>query len=157
MMATIKIFTGPTTSGKTTRLMNWASTQKNIDGIFQPVVENKRFIYHMGSRTLKLLEANESNTSDKIVEIGKYKFSNTTFEWAKDVLLKSFNEKLNWLIIDEVGQLEILGKGLEPVIGKIIKGYDKFSGNIVFVVKESLLKKFKEKFKLQNNFEMFEI
>jgi hypothetical protein len=52
-MKNIYILTGEIKSGKTTQLMLWASPQKNIDGILQPVIEGKRFIYHLGSKTLK--------------------------------------------------------------------------------------------------------
>ncbi len=155
-MSTIKIFTGPTNSGKTTRLMLWAASQKNIDGIFQPLIEGKRCIYHMGSRTLKLLESVDSSAETSIVKVGKYNFNNYVFDWAKDILKKIIIEKLDWLIIDEVGSLELDGKGLEPVISEIIN-YKKFDGNIVFVVRKSLIKKFIDRFKLGNYYEIFEL
>ena len=156
-MAVIKIFTGAIRSGKTTRLMNWASSQKNIDGIFQPVVENKRFIYHIGDRTLKLLEATDLTPPKSIVEIGKYKFNQDIFDWAGNALLKSFTKDLDWLVVDEVGQLELDGKGLGSVISEILDNRHNFNGSIIFVVRDSLLEKFTDKFNHNNSFETMEI
>jgi nucleoside-triphosphatase THEP1 len=137
--------------------MLWASSQKNIDGIFQPVVEDKRFIYHIGSRTLKLLEATDLTPKSSVVVSGKYKFNNDVFVWAKNLLLECLNKNLDWLVIDEVGRLELNGKGLEPVIGYIINNHKKFDGNIALVVRDSLLEKFVERFNLENNYQPFVI
>ncbi len=155
-MPKIKILTGPICSGKTTRIMQWASSQKNIDGIFQPVIEEKRFIYHIGSRTLKLLEAIGSTPKSSVVETGKYKFNKEVFVWAKKILKECFNKNLDWLVIDEVGPLELNGNGLEPVIAEIIGNRKKFVGDIVFVVRESLVEKFVERYNLGKNYEAFE-
>jgi len=156
-MAAIKILSGQVHSGKTTRLMQWAASQKNIDGIFQPVIDDKRFIYHLGSRTLKLLETTNSTPKSSIIEIGKYKFNNDVFVWAKNALSESFNKNLEWLVIDEAGYLELDGKGLEPVVSEIINSRQKFSGNIVFVVRDYLLLKFIKQYNLEKHYELFGI
>lgn len=151
-MAEILILTGAIKSGKTTRLMQWAASQKNIDGIFQPVIEYKRFIYHVSSRTLKQLE---NDQTENITTIGKYNFSNETFKWAKNILVESFKKDLEYLIIDEVGPLELEGKGLEKAISYVFKNTDSFKGKIVFVVRENLLDKFVEHYHIQNKYKLF--
>jgi nucleoside-triphosphatase THEP1 len=153
-MATIVIVSGPIKSGKTTRLMKWASSKNNIDGILQPVIEEKRFLYNIGCRTLKQLEIETSQQTNDFVEIGKYKFSNLTFDWAKKILLGCFEKQLDYLIVDEIGKLEIEGKGFEPAISEIILRREQFTGQIIFVIRDYLLGKFIEKYNLCGNYEI---
>jgi len=156
-MKKICILNGPRQSGKTTRLMQWASDKKNIDGIFQPVVEGKRFIYHISSKSLKLLEAHKQTSSDKIVSVGKFQFNKDVFEWAKNILDEALRNNFDWLIVDEVGPLELDGKGLEPVITKIINERESFPGKILFVVREDLLKNFLEHYNIEDDYELIRL
>lgn len=156
-MKKIQILKGPVHTGKTTRLMHWASSQKSIDGIFQPVIDEKRFIYHIASRTLKMLELPLNSIDEKVITIGNYRFSKDVFIWAQNVLLISLDKNLEWLIIDEIGTLELAGNGLEPVITKIFADSEKFSGKILCVVRESILEKFIERYKLENKYELIKL
>ena len=150
----IYVYTGPVKSGKTTKLMQWASDQKNIDGIFQPVVDGKRYIYHIGSRTLKMLETQSEKSNEEILEIGEYRFLKNTFSWCQKILKDCLNKNIEWLIIDEVGPLELKGKGLEPGITELLNSKNNFSGNVVFVVRDSMLEKFVEHYKLDNKYDL---
>ncbi len=156
-MKNLFILTGPINSGKTTKLMQWAAAQKNIDGIFQPVIDDKRFIYHISSRTLKILETKNTKPENDIVTIGRYQFRKSVFNWAQNILNDCVNKKLNWLIIDEIGPLELDGKGLEPIISKIFNEIDKLSGNVLCVVRDSILNKFVEQYRLENKYELFNL
>lgn len=153
-MKSLLILTGPVHSGKTTRLMQWAAAQKNIDGIFQPVIDDKRFIYHIGTRTLRVLETNDNNNA---FVIGKYKFNIDVFNWSQNVLLEAIDKSLDWLVIDEIGPLELDGKGLEPVISKIFNQIDELNGNLLCVVRNSILEEFIKHYKLQSKFQLFEL
>ncbi|MBX3009095.1 MAG: hypothetical protein KF816_13835 [Melioribacteraceae bacterium] len=152
-MCKIFILSGEIESGKTTSLMKWAATRNNVGGIFQPVVEGKRFIYDISSRTLKNLEINLSSEGTKI---GKYNFDTHTFEWAQIVLMDCLSKELEWLIIDEVGPLELEGKGLEPVVSKILQERDQINAKLVFIVRTSILEKFVENYDLDGKFSLFE-
>jgi len=102
----IYIVTGPIQTGKTTRLFNFIKAKNSVDGILAPVVNNKRALFHISTKQLKILEA--ENPGEKTIPVGKYNFLKEVFEWANKKLLKSFNAKPEWLIIDEVGKLEFL-------------------------------------------------
>jgi nucleoside-triphosphatase THEP1 len=156
-MKKIHVLTGPVHTGKTTRLMQWASSQKNIDGIFQPIIDEKRFIYHIASRTLKMLESPLNSIDEKVIKIGNYRFSKDVFIWVQNVLLNSLDKNLEWLIIDEIGPLELEGKGLEPAVSIILNEDEKYEGNILCVVRDSMLDKFIEHYKLQSKFQLFEL
>ncbi len=151
-MEKIFIYSGEIKTGKTTRLMQWALAQKNIDGIFQPVVEGKRFIYHIGTKTLRQLEVAGSTDT---VKIGKYNFSGDVLLWARNVLSACFYKRLDWLIIDEIGPLELNGKGLEPVASQIIEDRHSFAGNILCVVRSTMFEMFVRHYRLENSYEVF--
>ena len=152
-MSKFFVHSGNIKTGKTTRLIQWASSQKNIDGIFQPVINDKRFIYHLSSKTLKILETTNENNSYRI---GKYLFNKTTFDWAKNILVEGIEKKLDWLVVDEVGLLELDGKGLAPVISEIISKKE-FNGKIIFVVRQSLFERFITYYKLIDQYEIFSL
>jgi nucleoside-triphosphatase THEP1 len=147
-------YTGEVHTGKTTDLLRWTADKKNVDGIFQPVVESKRFIYHLGSRALKRLE---TDSIVNVTTIGNYKFDNDTFEWAQKILLDSVKKQLDWLIIDEIGPLELAGKGLEPAVSEIIKNRKNFYGKILCVVRDSIFTEVIRFYKLENDYTLFEL
>lgn len=153
-MSKISILTGEIRTGKTTRLMRWAASQKNIDGIFQPVIDDKRFVYHIGSRTLKPLETSQTAN---VTSIGKYDFSNETFAWSQKILSECVAKNLNWIIVDEIGPLELQGKGLEPAVSKLLADRENIKVQILCVVRDSILEKFIEHYGLQNDYEIFEL
>lgn len=153
-MSKISILTGEIRTGKTTRLMQWAASQKNVDGIFQPMIDEKRFVYHIGSRTLKPLETTET---DDITSIGRYNFSNKTFLWSQNILNECASKKLDWIIVDEIGPLELEGKGLEPAVSKLFLELDKIQAQILCVVRDSILEKFIEHYGLQNDHQIFKL
>lgn len=152
-MSKINIVTGNIKTGKTTRLIRWALSQNNIDGIFQPVIDEKRFIYHIGSRTLRKLETSET---ENITTIGKYNFSNETLAWAQNILIGCISKNLDWIIIDEIGPLELNGNGLEPAITNLILQRNNISSQILCVVRETMLELFLQHYKLQNDYEILE-
>ena len=156
-MKTFFILTGPVHTGKTSKLMHWAAGKKNIDGIFQPVIDNKRFIYHIGSRTLKILENTETKHENELVTIGKYKFRKSVFDWTQNILIDCLDKNLDWIIIDEIGHLELEGKGLEPAISKIFKQIDQLNGNILCVVRDSILEKFVKHYRLESKYDLINL
>lgn len=155
-MKQIYILSGAVQTGKTTKLMQWAFHQKNIDGIFQPVVDDKRCIYHIGSRTLKLLEA-DNVSNENIITIGKYKFLKSTFEWSQSILIDCLNKNLDWIIIDEIGPLELEGNGLEPAISKILIENVNNNVNILCVVRNSILEKYIDHYQLKDKYKLFNL
>ena len=124
-MIQINILTGPINSGKTTRLTSWIKTKNNCAGILAPVQDGLLYLYSIHSQQSKLLEIKDMTSSEKrIIQIGNYCFDREVFEWAQAELISAIKQKPNWLIIDEIGPLEIEGKGLEPALSKIINQLD---------------------------------
>ncbi len=133
----ILIVTGPIQTGKTTRLFKFVNDLKSVDGILAPIVEGKRHLFHISTRTLKILEAPESSET---ISIGKYHFLKSTFDWANEKLIKSLNKVPEYLVIDELGKLELNGKGLHKSAIYMLRHSQKYSTKVVFVVRDYLLK-----------------
>ncbi|MEG8990277.1 nucleoside-triphosphatase [Ignavibacteria bacterium 4148-Me] len=141
----IYIITGLSKTGKTTRLMSWVSSQKNIDGILQPVIEDKRFFYHISSRTLFQLESdNDYNT----IKVGKYKFRLEAFNWANEKLNNCIGKNLEWIVVDEIGLLEINGEGLNSSVKNLLSSTS--NEKIIFVIRETLLQQALNYYKIDN-------
>lgn len=135
----IYILSGPVRSGKTTRLEKWVQAQANIDGILAPVIDEKRCLRHIASAETKLLEKRNCSEADQLIRIGRHTFSEEVFTWAREKLCLCMETKRDWLIIDEIGPLELDGMGLEPVVSQILSARKQFPDlKIVLVVRESL-------------------
>lgn len=158
-MNKIFLLSGPTHTGKTTRLTEWIKNKDNVDGILQPVIDGRRHIKHISSSEIQLLEILPGSQEKNIIAIGNYKFNNDVFTWARSKLLLAYSKHPEWLIIDEVGKLEIDGKGLEPAVSEILKDFNDYKNiNLVFVVRDYLVPDFLTKYCLGNaDFQNFEL
>ncbi|MEJ5350567.1 MAG: nucleoside-triphosphatase [Melioribacteraceae bacterium] len=141
----IYIITGLSKSGKTTSLMSWTSSQKNIDGILQPVIEEKRFFYHISSRTLFQLESEDDVNS---IKVGRYKFRLEAFNWANEKLINCIGKNLEWIVVDEIGFLELNGEGLHSSVKKLLSST--LNEKLIFVVRESLLQQVLDYYQIDN-------
>jgi nucleoside-triphosphatase THEP1 len=80
------------------------------------------------------------NSEDNLVRIGKFVFLESTFNWGREQLQLSINNPSKYLVIDEIGPLELSGQGLEPVVTEIIQNREQFvKKNLILVVRENLL------------------
>lgn len=137
------IFSGKVHSGKTTRLIEWSKNQKNVGGILAPIINGKRNLVSIKPDERKILEVDSIIENKNIISVGKYFFDEDVFNWGREILLNSFSDNIDWLVIDEVGILELNGKGLEPAVSKIINESSYLSKmNILFVVRENLYEDF---------------
>jgi nucleoside-triphosphatase THEP1 len=154
-MSRIYIFTGEIKSGKTTRLGKWIENNPDADGILAPVIGGKRYLARIRTNEQKLLEYTGNDRNIELTTICDYKFINSVFDWGKDELYNAFIQKPGWLIIDEIGPLELRGEALEPMVSKIL-GENIKGINIVLVVRKVLVEKVIEHYNLHiNGFKFF--
>lgn len=141
------LVTGPVHSGKTTSVMSYFRTEKNISGLYAPVIDGKRFIYSIQNKTLIPLEADSGTKEADIIRTKNYIFSAHSFEQARMNLLCALATDTEWLVIDEVGILELKDSGYEPALTKIIKELQP-DRKLVMVVREAVLEEVKNKYSL---------
>ncbi len=145
------ILTGKTGIGKTTYLSNWIK-DKSTDGILAPIIKGKRHLQHISSNQIKLLEVDNEIENKKTISVGRYLLDEEIFEWAREKLLQSFKANPEYLIIDEIGPLELNNKGIEPAVSQILKSIDNQNKiKFIFVVRENLIDSFLKHFNLTIN------
>lgn len=135
----IYILTGAVQSGKTTALMRWAAERGRIGGFLSPDVEGLRRLYTLRDRQLRHFQAHEEEGD--LVVVGKFRFYASAFELGRQTLLADSQAGLDWLVIDEIGKLELAGQGFEPAAGQVIRRFQEEEGKcrLLLVVRDYLL------------------
>lgn len=147
----IYILSAPIQSGKTTSLMNWVRTKANIKGILTPDIDGLRMVYNISDKTsFKLI--GDGRLGEDTINIGRFSFSKDSFERARMILDDSYTAHPDWLVIDEIGKLEIEQKnGLEPSVSEIIRKYQNKTenGKLLLVIRDYLLSQSIEHYHLE--------
>jgi len=144
--STIYILTGATGSGKTTLLQKWAEG-RDVSGILTPVIDGKRFFMDLKTKELFPMEAGEGETN--MLKVGRYAFSVAAFHRAKQILSEASNGKSDWIVVDEIGPLELEGKGFCDEVRSLLSSRNE-QMQVVFVIRESLLDMAEEYFALNS-------
>lgn len=141
----IYILTAPIQSGKTTALLNWSEKRNDVYGILSPVVNGKRMFMDAGNRQLFSMEAKEGE--EDVLTVGKFVFSKDSFDKAIQVIRQSINKE-GWLVIDEIGPMELSGEGFHDVIKEVLQQRKQ---NTLFVVrdKDEMVEKVKSHFNIE--------
>lgn len=129
------ILSGPVQSGKTSALLKWCEDRNDVDGIISPDINGVRYFLHIKTKELFLMEAGEEE--ENILLIGKYTFSKTAFEKADQILRNAMLSKINYIVVDEVGPLELKGEGFSATIKQFLSAAIPL--NIILVVRAHLL------------------
>ena len=146
------ILSGSVHSGKTTRLIKWLKDKNNVQGIISPIIDGKRYLVNINSDEKRKLEIDSGSSQKNVIIIGNYIFDQSVFDWACKIILDAIKTNPDWLIIDEVGPLELQGDGLAKAVIKVFSGKDYLlKTNVVFVVRDSLLNDFLNHYDLSEN------
>jgi len=138
----IYIFSGPIHSGKTTELLVWCNQQKSISGILMPDINGHRKILDIDTKEILDIECVDPlNTKQPLTSIGKFHFYRSIFEKSNSILLDALNQTPDWLVIDEVGKLELKSEGFYRSVAAAVKLYGSKNkkGNLLITVRDSLL------------------
>ncbi len=137
----IIIFSRPIHSGKTTALLQWCKRKENIYGILMPDVKGSRKILNIETlETFDIQCMDVEKTKEPLTAIGKFHFYTAVFEKSNQVLIGALTRKPDWLIIDEIGRLELGGKGFYRSATEIADAYNnkRNTGNLLITVRDSL-------------------
>lgn len=147
----IYILTGVIRSGKTTALLNWIKNRDDVDGLLCPDDDfGKRYFLKVKSKQEFKLEV--KTETDDIVEIGNFKFLKSAFNEANDFLLSRASEtEQTYLIIDELGKLELKNEGLHLSAEKLLPKYMKNeTKHLILVVRDYLLDQIIQHYSITN-------
>jgi nucleoside-triphosphatase THEP1 len=144
MPKTIYIFAGSVQSGKTTSLLNWARTLNDVSGILTPVVEGRRIFLNLENGERFPMEA-EVTEMDAVI-VGRFSFSPSSFQYAIDILGQASKKTAGWVVVDEIGPLELRGEGFASITRRLIESDNQYS--LLLVVRDGLVKKVRTTFDL---------
>ena len=145
MPSKIWIFSRPVRSGKTTELMHWAESRSSLGGFLVPDKHDLRKLVTLHDRTWYDFEipAEELHgLSEKaVINISRFYFYADIFFFFFQTLLLDLKRNPSWIVVDEVGKLELKGMGLEPVVGQVIEHFKQTetAGKLLLVVRDELL------------------
>jgi nucleoside-triphosphatase THEP1 len=128
----IYMLTGAVQTGKTRSLTNWAANRTDVYGILTPVVDGRRFF--MNAHTKEQFPMEAVAGEQETLTVGRFIFSKTNFEKAITIIRES-NVAKGWLVIDEIGPLELRGEGFAEVLKEVIATH---RGKFLLVVREGL-------------------
>lgn len=129
----------------------WESSDITIDGILTPDIDESRKLIFLDTEEEIPLEVEETYRGE-VIRVGRYIFSQQSFEIAKKKIESLHNSQSRLIIIDEIGTLEVNNLGFEPSLSAYI---DYFKTNVehsqlILVVRDTLLSKVIEKYNLDN-------
>jgi nucleoside-triphosphatase THEP1 len=142
----VVILTGPVQTGKTTSLVLWSEKRNDVSGIITPVIDGKRIFMNADSREAFAMEADEGD--GEVLTVGRFVFSKTNFAKAVQILRTSMRRD-GWLVIDEIGPMELKGEGFAAVLKEALANTNE-KQKILLIVREGLVEKVKEYFKISN-------
>ncbi|MBK8626992.1 MAG: hypothetical protein IPN86_15905 [Saprospiraceae bacterium] len=152
-MVEIKIFTAPIRSGKTTALMSLFAKRKDTTGFLCPDVDGLRHFYDLSNALLLPFEAEERAVDcEDLVAIGRFRFKKEIFIQAEVILMNALTSKYKFIVIDEVGKLELMGNGYEPMFGKFLVAIRALDIDciVILVVRDYLLDQVIERYSLSD-------
>jgi nucleoside-triphosphatase THEP1 len=142
MPAKIVILTGAIQSGKTTTLLRWCE-HKRVGGFLTPVVKGKRMLFTLPDKVYTPFETDQANIQS--IAIGRYHLLNSAFAEMNQRLVWQAQMQLDWLIVDEVGPLELNEKGCYTGLMHLISHSNT---PLLFVVRAGLVQQVIDRFNL---------
>lgn len=135
--------------------MRWAAETPRIGGVLAPDVEGFRTILTLADGKIHPFELTEEAAGaggEEVVRIGRFCFSASTLKLVRKTLLEDCRGAFDWLVIDEIGKLEMEGMGYEPAAGEVVALYNKGEtrGRLLLVVRSQLLEPVIAKYGLKN-------
>ncbi len=152
-MSTVKIITGGKQSGKTSFLLNYIEQLKNNNisvvgiialGTFKNNRRNSFFIKDISTKEEKLFMSRNYSTGAE--KIGRFYIDLNTYQWGMRILEKAILSDSNYLIIDEIGALELSKKGWYFALSDALKS----NKNIIITVRDKFIDEVIDFFNIDN-------
>lgn len=134
--------------------MHWLQQHPDAAGILTPDVDGVRMLYDIANKTYHPLQVDADHPENDTVLIGKFRFSKTGFHLAQQILLRSVQSNAPWVMVDEIGPLEIkFSTGLEPIISDILylyKTQKNLQRYLLLVIRDKLLEEARFHYGIEN-------
>jgi nucleoside-triphosphatase THEP1 len=136
----INILTGQKHSGKTTAIQQWIAGKDSVAGILSPIIANQRQFQLIPSGEVFLMESVDEQ--EPAFYIGRYRFSIAAFEKAIRHVLTINKESITYLVLDEIGPLEMKEEGFDPILKQLILNRHQANYELLLVIREGMIEAF---------------
>lgn len=141
--AKIVILTGEVQSGKSTALLQWVE-HRNAGGFLTQIVAGKRMLFSLPEKVYAPFESVQA--SEYTLAVGRFHLLKSTFDQMNNQLINQSGALFEWLIIDEVGPLELREGGIYPGLMYVLHHS---VTPLLLVVRAGLVQQVVDKFKLE--------
>lgn len=150
----VKIVTGRINSYKTTRLKNYYDINKIGDGFIALKTMKDNLVYKYDLVQLSdglvipfiIRDIFDDNKKEVLYELGPYRFYKEAFKIVEDKIGEFVIKGIEPIFLDEISLLELNDLGFSKVLKRLLdKNID-----LCLVIREDLLDKVLEKFKIKN-------
>jgi nucleoside-triphosphatase THEP1 len=152
MSSNIFILSAPIQTGKTTALMEfWETGITSFDGFITPDIDESRKLIFLDTDE-ELPFQLEDNAKEDVLQIGRFKLSQSTFDAAKNKLKNLHNTSAQLIIVDEIGPLEMNHYGFEPELSSFIEKFKEMNSSklLIIVIRNTILNSAIEKYQLED-------
>ncbi len=136
----IYILKGDIETGKSKALLQWSEGRSDVYGVLSPRNDKgERFILNVNTKETFPMQANPSD--DSIIAVGRYHFFTSAFKKANSIIFQAVTKnKSGFIIIDELGKLEMNSEGLYKSASEVIQKTKHHKDlHLIIVVRTSLL------------------
>lgn len=138
-------------TGKSSTLLKWTQGRNDIFGILTPRGENNiRYILDLATKECFEMQT-DLETADAIL-VGRYRFLKTAFEKVNGIIKKALkNNKSGYIIIDELGKLELHSRGFhESASLAITTTINSNDLHLILIIRNTLLLEIVKKYNITN-------
>ena len=138
-------------TGKTNALLKWSEGRKDTFGILTPRNENNnRYILDVHTKDSFKMQTDLA-TADTI-SVGRYYFLKFAFKIGNSILKKALkNKKSGYIIIDELGKLELQSDGFHEAATLAIKTtINNNALHLILIIRTTLLPEIIEKYNVKD-------
>lgn len=138
----VYILTGDTESGKSYALNEWIKDKTNVAGLLSLNNDiGKRFFLDIRSKETFSMHPNANEIEENKVYVGRFIFLKSSFERANKIIqFETLQKDYEYLIIDELGRLELKHKGLYQSTNNLLNRFEgQADKHLILVVRSALL------------------
>lgn len=148
----VYLITGKMNSFKTKRTIEIALSLPASDGFVSlKTMNNNEVVQYdlmkLSTKELKTLAIHKSlyhHSFNHPIEFGPYVFDSAAFDWAEHEIIRMIEHNIATIFIDEVGILEIEGKGFFSSIEKLLRS----KLDCYFTIRDQFIPSFLNRFKI---------
>lgn len=144
----VYILTGPVHTGKTGTLAQWIGRRSDAEGLLAPDADGLRLMKDTANGETWPFQVEHEDRGT--VRIGQYIFSLGAFRKAQSKLLSLCHEHNGFIVVDEIGKLELQGRGLAPALDEFLRFHHQSNTPLVLVVRDYLVDEVISHYQLEN-------